>query len=48
MGVGDEIELVERRHAEWTVEMVQEYLHRDKGNLEMLREVCGVISYSVN
>ena len=48
MGVGDEIELVERRHAEWTVEMVQEYLHRDEGNLEMLREVCGVISYSVN
>ncbi|PVH89218.1 MOSC domain-containing protein [Cadophora sp. DSE1049] len=39
MGVGDKIELVERRHAEWTIERVQEYLHRDKGNLEMLRKL---------
>ena len=47
MGVGDGIELVERRHAEWTVERVQEYLHRDKGNLGMLREVCGLFPYRI-
>ncbi|KAH9212158.1 phenoxybenzoate dioxygenase subunit beta [Leptodontidium sp. 2 PMI_412] len=36
IGVGDRIELVERRYESWTIERVQEYLHRDKGNLEML------------
>ncbi|KAK0102361.1 hypothetical protein ONS95_005982 [Cadophora gregata] len=39
MGMGDRIELVERRHEEWTIERVQEYLHRDKGNLEMLTKL---------
>ncbi|KAL2071240.1 hypothetical protein VTL71DRAFT_12475 [Oculimacula yallundae] len=39
MGVGDTIELVERRHEKWTIERVQEYLHRDKGNLEMLLQL---------
>ncbi|KAG5936030.1 hypothetical protein E4U53_000301 [Claviceps sorghi] len=34
---GDEIRLVERRHPQWTIERVQEYLHRDKDNLEMNR-----------
>ncbi|KAG5928609.1 hypothetical protein E4U42_000323 [Claviceps africana] len=34
---GDEIRLVERRHPRWTIERVQEYLHRDKDNLEMNR-----------
>jgi MOSC domain-containing protein YiiM len=39
MGVGDDILLVERLHPQWTIERVQEYLHRDKTNLEMLMEV---------
>ncbi|KAG6006556.1 hypothetical protein E4U54_000156 [Claviceps lovelessii] len=32
---GDEIRLVERTHPQWTVERVQEYLHRDKDNFAM-------------
>ncbi|CZT02922.1 related to phthalate 4,5-dioxygenase oxygenase reductase subunit [Rhynchosporium agropyri] len=39
MGVGDSIELVERRHARWTIERIQEFLHRDKENLEMVMEL---------
>jgi MOSC domain-containing protein YiiM len=39
MGVGDEIHLVERLWPRWTVERIQEYLHRDKNNLEMLMAV---------
>lgn len=39
MGVGDEIRLVERPWPRWTIERIQEYLHRDKNNLEMLMEV---------
>ncbi|KAH7351179.1 MOSC domain-containing protein [Rhexocercosporidium sp. MPI-PUGE-AT-0058] len=39
MGVGDSIELVERKYENWTIERVQEYLHRDKGNLEMLMQL---------
>lgn len=39
MQAGDEIILVERLNPTWTIERVQEYLHRDKSNLEMLLEV---------
>lgn len=42
MGVGDSIELVERKYPQWTIERVQEYLHRDKTNLEKLEELEGV------
>lgn len=39
MGVGDKIVLVERVHPRWTIERIQEFFHRDSGNLEMLLEV---------
>ncbi len=39
MGVGDTIEIVERKWPDWTIERVQEYLHRNKKNLEKLLEV---------
>jgi hypothetical protein len=40
MEVGDEVTLVERKYPDWTIERVQEYLHRDKDNLQKLMEVC--------
>jgi MOSC domain-containing protein YiiM/ferredoxin-NADP reductase len=36
---GDDIVLVERLWPDWTIERVQEYLHRDKENREMLLQV---------
>ena len=39
MCIGDEIVLVERRHPEWTIEHIQEYLHRDTENLAKLEEL---------
>lgn len=44
MGVGDEMVLVERRWEKWTIERIQEYLHRNTKNLEML-EVSIAIFY---
>ena len=37
---GDEIRLVERPHPKWTIERVQEYLHRNQGNLAMNEELA--------
>ncbi|KAH7326239.1 cytochrome P450 CYP645A1 [Stachybotrys elegans] len=42
VNVGDELRLVERKWPEWTVERVQEYLHRDQGNLEMNKKLAEV------
>lgn len=42
MEAGDEIVLVERKHPKWTIERVQEFLHRDTGNLEMLEELVRI------
>ncbi len=39
MEVGDEVTLIERKHPDWTIERIQEYLHRDKDNLQKLMEV---------
>ena len=39
MQAGDQIVLLERKHPQWTIERVQEYLHRDKTNLEKLEEL---------
>ncbi|KAG0652752.1 Carnitine monooxygenase beta subunit [Hyphodiscus hymeniophilus] len=39
MGVGDRMKLVERKYPNWTIERVQEYLHRDKSNLAKLEEL---------
>ncbi|RDL38962.1 uncharacterized protein BP5553_03302 [Venustampulla echinocandica] len=42
MGVGDDIILVERKHPSWTIERVQEYLHRDKQNMPMLEQLVQI------
>lgn len=42
VNVGDELRLVERKWPKWTVERVQEYLHRDKVNLAMNEELAAV------
>lgn len=39
---GDEVRLVERKWPKWTIERIQEYLHRDKDNLEMNEQLAGV------
>ncbi|GJN86558.1 hypothetical protein PLIIFM63780_010139 [Purpureocillium lilacinum] len=40
--VGDDIRLVERKWPQWTVERVQEYLHRTTDNLEMNQQLADV------
>src|SRR5256885_1441612 len=37
---GDEVRLVERRWSQWTIERVQEYLHRNKGDDAMNEELA--------
>lgn len=39
---GDEIRLVERRHPKWTIERIQEYLHRNTGDVEMNEELAAI------
>ncbi|KAK7737896.1 hypothetical protein SLS53_006274 [Cytospora paraplurivora] len=39
---GDEIRLVERRHHKWTIERIQEYLHRNTGDLAMNEELAAI------
>ncbi|KAH6683117.1 MOSC domain-containing protein [Halenospora varia] len=39
---GDPFELVQRIYPNWTIERIQEYLHRDKGNLEKLEELVAI------
>lgn len=39
---GDEIRLVERRHPRWTIERVQEYLHRNTGDLAVNEELAAI------
>ncbi|KAG9235120.1 MOSC domain-containing protein [Amylocarpus encephaloides] len=39
---GDEITLAERKHPAWTIERIQEYLHRNTGDLEKLEELAAV------
>lgn len=41
--VGDEIRLVERRWPKWTIERVQEYLHRTTDNPDMNEELSQVV-----
>jgi len=48
MEVGDEVTLVERKHPDWTIERIQEYLHRDKDNLQKLMEVRLLSSLHLN
>lgn len=39
---GDEIRLVERPHPSWTIERVQEYLHRNTGDLAATEELAAI------
>ncbi|KAF2105991.1 MOSC domain-containing protein [Lophiotrema nucula] len=39
---GDEIRLVERKWPEWTIERIQEYLHRDKDVLEINEALAAI------
>ncbi|KAI5462616.1 MOSC domain-containing protein [Mariannaea sp. PMI_226] len=40
--VGDEIKLVERKWPKWTIERIQEYLHRNTTNLAMNEELSQI------
>lgn len=42
VAAGDEIRLVERRHPSWTIERVQEYLHRNTGDLAANEELAAI------
>ncbi|KAK8138971.1 pyruvate kinase-like protein [Apiospora sp. TS-2023a] len=42
VAAGDEIRLVERRWPKWTIEQVQEYLHRTQDDHAMNEELAGV------
>jgi ferredoxin-NADP reductase len=42
VNAGDEIRLVERKWPDWTIERIQEYLHRDKDNFEMNKELAEI------
>lgn len=39
MQPGDSMVLLERKHPQWTIERIQEYLHRNQTNLEKLEEL---------
>ncbi|KAF3809158.1 Ribosomal RNA-processing protein 7 [Colletotrichum gloeosporioides] len=39
---GDEIKLIERKWPAWTIERVQEFLHRDQSNLQMNEELAQI------
>lgn len=39
---GDEIRLVERKHPKWTIERIQEYLHRNQNDLAMNEELAAI------
>lgn len=42
VAAGDEIRLVERPHPHWTIERVQEYLHRNTGDLAATEELAAI------
>lgn len=42
VAAGDEIRLVERPHPQWTIERIQEYLHRNTGDLAMTEELAAI------
>ncbi|EOO02671.1 putative mosc domain-containing protein [Phaeoacremonium minimum UCRPA7] len=44
---GDEIRLIERKHPKWTIERIQEYLHRNKDNLAMNEELAAIQEFGV-
>lgn len=42
VAAGDEIRLVERPHPQWTIERIQEYLHRNTGDLAATEELAAI------
>ncbi|KAK7729671.1 hypothetical protein SLS63_006052 [Diaporthe eres] len=42
VAAGDEIRLVERPHPRWTIERIQEYLHRNTGDLAATEELAAI------
>ncbi|POS72831.1 MOSC domain-containing protein [Diaporthe helianthi] len=42
VAAGDEIRLIERPHPRWTIERVQEYLHRNTGDLAATEELAAI------
>lgn len=42
---GDELRVVERPHPRWTIERVQEFLHRNTGDLAMNEELAAVAEF---
>ncbi|CAN8106499.1 unnamed protein product [Discula destructiva] len=42
MQAGDEIRIVDRPHPEWTIERIQEYLHRNTGDLEANEKLAAI------
>ncbi|KAK4104213.1 PK beta-barrel-protein domain-containing protein-like protein [Parathielavia hyrcaniae] len=42
---GDTIRLVERRHPAWTIERVQEYLHRNTADAAANEELAGIVEF---
>ncbi|PSR89039.1 MOSC domain-containing protein [Coniella lustricola] len=45
VSAGDEIRLVERRHPKWTIERIQEYLHRNTGVLSVNEELAAIAEF---
>ncbi|KAK4144301.1 pyruvate kinase-like protein [Dichotomopilus funicola] len=44
---GDTIQLISRPHPTWTLERVQEYLHRNTGDAAMNEELAGIAEFGV-
>lgn len=42
---GDEIRIVERRHPEWTIERIQEYLHRNTNDLAANEKLAAIADF---
>jgi ferredoxin-NADP reductase len=40
---GDEIRLVERKYPEWTIERIQEYLHRNQDDMAMNEKLAAIV-----
>lgn len=45
MQAGDDIRIIERRHPEWTIERIQEYLHRNTGDLEANERLAKIAEF---
>ncbi|KAL5872206.1 hypothetical protein ACKVWC_007838 [Pyricularia oryzae] len=44
---GDALKLVERKHPQWTIERIQEYLHRNPSDFAKNKELAGIQEFGV-